>query len=283
MLLRKFDPGQFLSMVQKESITATLMVPTLVTMISRLENLNEFDRSTVVSFQFGAAPSPLKLLQEIGKIFPNANAFHCYGITETTATASYLPAAEFKKKMGSVGKKGQGYINTELRVVREDGTDVNAAEVGEIIIRGPNVMHGYYKNDEETEKVFFEEDWYKTGDMGTFDEEEYLFIVDRKKDMIISGGENIYCPEVESVLSSHPKISDVAIIGVADELWGEVVRAIIVVKQGEKISEQEIIAYANTKLAGYKRPKDVVFVDDIPVSGSGKILKTVLREKYGNS
>jgi len=282
VLMRKFDPTQFLSLVQREKITATLMVPTLVTMISRLENLGEFDRSTLVSFQFGAAPSPMKLLDEIGIIFPNANASHCYGITETAATASYLPAAEFKKKMGSVGRKGQGYINTELRIIKEDGKDVSADEVGEIIIRGPNVMLGYYKNEKETEKAFFEGDWYKTGDMGMFDEDGYLFIVDRKKDMIISGGENIYCPEVESVLAGYPKVADAAVIGVADELWGEVVRAIIVVKPGETLDEQEVIEYANTKLAGYKRPQSVVFVDSLPVSGSGKVLKTVLREKYGN-
>jgi len=281
VMTRSFDPAKFLGLVQREKTTATLMVPTQITMLTRVPNIDQYDRNSLAAFQFGAAPSGRKLLQEIGSVFPRANSTHCYGITETSATASYLPATEFRKKMGSVGKKGQGYMNIEVRVLNAELQDVKPLEVGEIIIRGPNVMMGYYKDPEATAAAFYEGGWYKTGDMGMYDQDGYLFIVDRKKDMIISGGENIYSPEVENILTSHPKIAEAAVIGVPDELWGEVVRAIVVPKSGQELREQEIIDYCRTKLAGYKCPKSVVLLKALPVSGAGKVLKTVLRAQYG--
>ena len=281
VLTRSFDAARFLGLVQQEKTMATLMVPTQITMLTRAPNLDQYDRSSLTAFSFGAAPSGLKLLQEIHSVFPNADATHCYGITETSATASYLPASEFRKKMGSVGKKGHGYINIELRVLNHELKDVKPLEVGEIIIRGPNVMMGYYKDPDATAAAFYEGGWYKTGDIGMIDEDGYLFIVDRKKDMIISGGENIYCPEVEGVLNSYEKIAEASVIGVPDDLWGEVVRAIVVSKPGEELTEQEVIDYCKAQLSGYKCPQSIVFVKTLPVSGTGKVLKTVLREQYG--
>jgi acyl-CoA synthetase (AMP-forming)/AMP-acid ligase II len=281
VMTRSFDPARFLSLVQQEKTTATLMVPTQITMLTRLPNLDQYDRSTLVSFQFGAAPSGLKLLQEIGSVFPNADSTHCYGITETSATASYLPASEFRKKMGSVGKKGHGYMNIEVRALNDELKDVQPREVGEIIIRGPNVMMGYYKNPEATAAAFYEGGWYRTGDMGMYDEDGYLYIVDRKKDMIISGGENIYCPEVENVLAGHEKIAEAVVIGFPDDLWGEVVRAIVVLRPGRELTEQEVIEHCGAKLAGFKCPKSVIFVNALPVSAAGKVLKTVLRAQFG--
>lgn len=283
VMTRSFDPAKFLALVQREKTTATLMVPTQITMLTRVPNIDQYDRNSIAAFQFGAAPSGLKLLQEIGSVFPKASSTHCYGLTETSATASYLPAAEFLKKMGSVGKKGQGYMNIEVRVLNEELKDVKPREVGEIVIRGPNVMMGYYKDPEATAAAFYEGGWFKTGDMGMYDEDGYLFIVDRKKDMIISGGENIYSPEVENALTSHPKIAEASVIGVPDELWGEVVRAIVVPRTGQELREQEIIEYCRTKLAGYKCPKSVVLVKALPVSAAGKVLKTVLRAQYGKA
>jgi acyl-CoA synthetase (AMP-forming)/AMP-acid ligase II len=283
VLMKSFDPIRFLATIQEEKTTATLMVPTQITMLTRVPDLNQYNRDSIVPFQFGAAPSGLKLLQEIKAIFPNADPQHCYGITETSATASYLPGSEFQKKMGSIGKKGHGYINIEVKVLNEQLEDVKPGEVGEIIIRGPNVMMGYYKNPEATSEAFYEGGWYKTGDMGIYDEEGYLFIVDRKKDMIISGGENIYCPEVESILTSHPKIAEASAIGYPDDLWGEVVRAIVVKKAGQDLTEQEVIEYCTTKMAKYKVPKSVVFLNALPVNAAGKVLKRVLREQYGKA
>lgn len=281
VLSRSFDPEAFLKTIEAEQISATLMVPTQITMLTRVPDINRFDRSSVGPFQFGAAPSGMKMLRDIAMVFPNSDPQHCYGITETTATASYLPGAEFAKKMGSVGKKGHGYINIEVRVLNESQDDVKPGEVGEIIIRGPNVMMGYYKNPEATADAFYEGGWYKTGDMGVYDDDGYLYIVDRKKDMIISGGENIYCPEVESILSLHPKIAAAAVIGYPDELWGEVARAIVVPEPASGVSAQEIIDYCRERMAKYKVPKSVVFVDALPTNAAGKVLKTVLRELYG--
>lgn len=281
VMSRTFDPEVFLNTIEREKITATLMVPTQITMLTRVSDLDRFDRSSVGPFQFGAAPSGLKMLRDIATVFPNSDPQHCYGITETTATASYLPGAEFAKKMGSIGKKGRGYINIEVRVLNEKLNDVAPREVGEIIIRGPNVMMGYYKNPQATADAFYEGGWYKTGDMGQYDEDGYLYIVDRKKDMIISGGENIYCPEVESILSLHPNISAAAVIGYPDDLWGEVVRAIVVPEPNTGITEQGIIDYCKDRMAKFKVPKSVVFVDALPTNAAGKVLKTLLRELYG--
>ena len=281
LLTRNFDATMFLKLIQREKATATLMVPTQITMLTRVPNLEQYDRRSLTALSFGAAPSGLKLLEEIRSLFPNADSTHAYGITETCATASYLPASEFQEKMGSVGKKGHGYINIELKVLNQELNDVEPLEVGEIIIRGPNVMIGYYKDPDATAAAFHEGGWYKTGDMGMFDEDGYLFIVDRKKDMIISGGENIYCVEVEAVLKSYKKIDEASVIGVPDDLWGEVVRAIVVPKRGEELTELEVIDHCKTQLSSYKCPKNVVFVDTLPISAAGKVLKPVLREQYG--
>ncbi len=281
IMTRAFDPAKFLALIQREGATATLMVPTQITMLTRVENIEQYDRNSIAAFQFGAAPSGLKLLQEIGTVFPRANCAHCYGITETCATASYLPAAEFQKKMGSVGRKGHGYLNIEVKVLDEGCREVKPREVGEIVIRGPNVMMGYYKDPEATTAAFYEGGWYKSGDLGMYDEDGYLFIVDRKKDMIISGGENIYSPEVENVLTGHPRIAEASVIGFPDDLWGEVVRAIVVPSPGQELTAEEVIEYCKTRLAGFKCPKSVVFVKALPVNAAGKVLKTVLRAQYG--
>lgn len=279
VLVRHFDPRLFLTLVDEEKPTATLMVPTLITMLSRFSELERFDRGSIQCFMIGAAPSPVKLLQDIRRIFPNADVSHIYGLTETCATASYLPARHFTEKMGSVGK---GYINTEIRIVDETGGDVSSGTTGEIVVRGPNVMAGYYKDPVATGEAFLEGGWVKTGDLGRFDREGCLYVADRKKDMIISGGENVYSPEVEAVLLAHEKIAEAAAIGVADELWGEVVRAIVVPMQGAALTEQEVIDFCNTRLAGFKRPRSVLFADSLPMSGANKVLKRILREKYGN-
>ncbi len=277
-LVRQFEPGRFLTLVEQEKPTATFMVPTLVAMLSRFPDLERFDRSSLSCVMVGAAPSPVKLLREIRSIFPGAEVIHIYGLTEACATVSYLPAREFTARMGSVGK---GYINTEIRVVNESGGDAGPGQAGEIAVRGPNVMAGYYKNPGATAEAFLDGGWVRTGDLGRFDRDGYLYVVDRKKDVIISGGENIFCPEVEAVLLEFEKIAEAAVIGVPDELWGETVRAVVVPKPGATVTEQEVIDFCGARLAGFKRPRSVVVVDSLPMSGSNKILKGVLRERYG--
>ncbi|MGB9904036.1 MAG: class I adenylate-forming enzyme family protein, partial [Desulfotomaculales bacterium] len=240
-------------------------------------DLEKFNRNSIVCLMIGAAPSPFKLFEEINRVFPKAEVIHCYGLTESAATASYLPSKDFLRKPGSVGK---GYLNTEIRIINEQGEDVPVNEVGEIVVRGPNVMKGYYQDPRATEEAFFCGEWLRTGDLGRFDEDGYLYIVDRSKDMIISGGENVYSQEVENVLCANEKIAEAAVIGVPDEVYGEVVKAVVVPKPGVKITEQEVIDFCRERLAGFKRPRSVVFVESLPKSSANKVMKRVLREKY---
>jgi fatty-acyl-CoA synthase len=167
----------------------------------------------------------------------------------------------------------------EVRIVDDEDRDVPQGEVGELICRGPNVMKGYYKDPEATREVLIG-GWLHTGDLARMDEEGFIYIVDRKKDLIVSGGENIYPREIEEVLYHHPKIQEAAVIGVPDPLWGESVNAIVVLKKGETMKEEEVIEYCKNHLASYKKPKSVEFVEDLPRNPSGKVLKTALREKY---
>jgi fatty-acyl-CoA synthase len=167
----------------------------------------------------------------------------------------------------------------EVRIVDDQGRDLPTGEVGELICRGPNVMKGYYKDEEATQEAL-RGGWLHTGDLARMDEKGFVYIVDRKKDMIVSGGENIYPREIEEILYSHPKIDDAAIIGVPDPFWGESVRAVLVLKEGERMIEEEVIEYCKSHLASYKKPKSVEFVKSLPRNPSGKVLKTLLRERY---
>ena len=168
-------------------------------------------------------------------------------------------------------------MNIELRVVDEEMNDVPVGEIGEIVYRGPSVMKEYYKNKAATEEAF-KGGWFHSGDLDRMDEEGFIYVVDRKKNMLISGGENIYPAEVEAVLLAHPVIIDCAVIGVPDQAWGESVKAIVVLKPGENLTEEEVIAYCGSKLASYKKPKEVEFTKELPRNASGKVLKQVLRK-----
>jgi fatty-acyl-CoA synthase len=174
---------------------------------------------------------------------------------------------------------GKAFVNTEIRIVDDEGGDLPQGRVGEILVRGPNVMEGYYKELEATAETI-KDGWLHTGDLGRFDEEGFLTIVDRKKDMIISGGENIYPKEIEEVLYTHPKILEAAVIGVPDPLWGEKVHAVVALKDGEDMTKDEVIGYCKSRIASFKKPKSVEFVQRIPRSSTGKLLKTELRRKW---
>ncbi len=196
-------------------------------------------------------------------------------MTESAATITTLKPKDVLRKMASVGKP---FVNVEVRLVDEKGRDVPVGEVGEILARGPNMMMGYYKDPQATEEAL-RHGWLHTGDLGRLDEEGFLYIVDRKKDMIISGGENIYPREIEEVLYRHPKILEAAVIGLPDPVWGERVHAVVVLKEGESMSEEEVIDFCKQHIASFKKPKSVEFVDRLPRSPAGKVLKRLLREK----
>jgi acyl-CoA synthetase (AMP-forming)/AMP-acid ligase II len=199
-------------------------------------------------------------------------------MTEAGTVSSLNPKFALTK-MASVGKAA---VNTEMRLVNEDDKDVTVGEVGEILVRGPTVMTGYYKDQEATSHAI-RDGWMHTGDFGRLDEDGFLYIVDRKKDMIITGGENVYPREIEEVLYRHPKILEAAVIGLPDPVWGEKVHAVIAVKDGELLNEQDVINYTKENLSSFKKPKSIRFVDRLPRSPTGKVLKYVIREREKDS
>jgi acyl-CoA synthetase (AMP-forming)/AMP-acid ligase II len=212
-------------------------------------------------------------------LFPNASVYEGYGSTEAGPVCALAPN-ETPKEKGSVGRPS---IFTRIKIVDDQGTPLPPGETGEIVVNGPHVATGYHTNKEETEAAF-RDGWFHTGDMGKLDEDGFLYMMDRKKDMIKTGGENVYSREVEEVLLRHPAVEEAAVIGVPHERWGEAIKAIIVVKKGVKIKEQELIEFCKTHMASYKKPTAVVFVESIPKTETGgKISKRLLRERYGQA
>jgi acyl-CoA synthetase (AMP-forming)/AMP-acid ligase II len=224
----------------------------------------------------GAEAMPVETKRKLLELFPNAKLGETYGMTESAATITTLNPEHVLTKMASVGKP---FVNVEIRLVDGDGRDVAQGQVGEILFRGPNTMMGYYKDPEATRETL-KDGWLHTGDLGRLDDEGFLYIVDRKKDMIITGGENIFPREIEEVLYAHPKILEAAVIGVPDPEWGEKIHAVVALKEGQRLTEQEIIDYTVEHIASFKKPKSVQFVDRLPRSAAGKVLKRVLKEAY---
>ena len=228
---------------------------------------------------YGAAPIPVELLKQAMAVFP-CGFQQVYGLTETTGAITLLPPEDHDpndaRKLLSCGYAQKG---VELRIVGHDGQDLGPSQVGEIAVRSAQVMRGYWKLPEATARTI-QGDWLFTGDAGYLDERGYLYIYDRVKDMIVSGGENIYPAEVESALFGHPGVADVAVIGVPDERWGEAVKAIVVKKQGAELTPGALIGWARERIAGYKLPKSVDFVEALPRNPTGKILKRELRKPY---
>ncbi|RLB36634.1 MAG: acyl-CoA synthetase, partial [Deltaproteobacteria bacterium] len=217
----------------------------------------------------------LETKKRLLKLFPNAKLGETYGMTESAATITTLDPDQVLRKMASVGK---AFVTTQVRLVDDEDRDIPPGRVGEVISRGPNVMVGYYKDPEATAETL-RGGWLHTGDLGRVDEEGFLYIVDRKKDMIITGGENIFPREIEEVLYAHPKILEAAVIGLPDPQWGERVHAVVVLKEGQQMTEEEVIDYCKANLASFKKPKSVEFVDLLPRSAAGKVLKRVLRDE----
>ena len=269
-------PENIMTAIQEEKIQSVGLVPALWNWIVNHPNFKDYDLSSLEQGTTGAAPMPLELKRKIVELFPNMRLSEAFGMTETTASGTIAAHEDFMAKQGTVGKVT---INVEIRVVDDDDNDVPVGEVGEIVYRGPTVLKEYYKMPEATSEAF-KGGWFHSGDLVRQDEDGFIYVVDRKKDMIISGGENIYPAEIEEVLYTHPKILEAAVIGVPDPDWGESVKAIVVSKQGETLTEEEAIEHCKKNLASYKKPKSVDFVDALPRNPQGKVLKFALREKY---
>ena len=276
-LHRSFDPLTVLQAIERDRLTHLHFVPTMIQALIDHPEFSSFDLSSVETLLYAAAPMPVSLLRraltKFGPVFVGA-----WGMTEGGGT--FLPKhahdPDNPRLLASIGQMQQ---YGEMRIVGDDGRDCEPGQPGEIRIKSRHQFSGYWNMPEATAEAIVE-GWLKTGDMGYFDEHENLFLVDRRKDMIISGGENIYSIEVENALAEHAAVASVAVIGVADGRWGEAVRAIVVVKSGMSATEAELIAHAGELIAGYKKPKSVVFADALPVLASGKIDKKALRVQF---
>ena len=279
ILLREVVPQQILDAIGRYRVTKACFVPAVILFLMQCPGIRDADLSSLQLILYGASPIPSALLGSALEVFKCQFA-QFYGLTETTAAITCLTPEEHadpsSERLLSCGRALNG---VEIRVVGPGGENLPPGRVGEIVCRTPSVMKGYWNLPEETAKAF-DSAWFHTGDAGYLDEAGFLYIYDRVKDMIISGGENIYPAEVESALYGHPAIADVAVIGVPDEHWGEAVKAIVVLKPDSHASEAEIIAYARERIAGYKLPKSIDFVAALPRTPSGKILKRELRERY---
>jgi acyl-CoA synthetase (AMP-forming)/AMP-acid ligase II len=276
IILRKFDPESMLRIIEEEGVTLISGAPALFNMLLQYPDSKRFDTSSVTKCTAGSDKLPMEVKKRLLEFFPNIKGvYDVYGCTEASPSIAILNARDSLRKDGSVGRP---LPFLDARVIDEGGGSVSAGEVGELICRGPNVMEGYYGNPEGTAEAI-RDGWLYTGDLARMDEEGFLYIVDRKKDMILSGGENIYPRELEEVLIRHPAVVDVTVVGVPDPDWGEAVKAFIVRKDEVSLDEETVVNYCKEHLASYKKPKHVEFISTIPRNPSGKVLKRLLREK----
>jgi len=275
-----FDPVAMVDLLERERVSSCFFVPAQWAAIVAVPGLADRDLSALRRCSWGAAPASTTLLRAMIDAFPQADIVTAFGQTECSPVTCLLRGEDAIRKIGSIGRP---IVNVEARIVDDAMDDVPRGAVGEIVYRGPLVMSGYWGKPEETAEAF-RGGWFHSGDLVREDEDGYLFVVDRVKDMIISGGENIYCAEVENVLAAHPKIAEVALIGVPDAKYGEAPLAVVVARDpADPPVAADVEAFCRERLAAYKRPRDVVLVDVLPRNPSGKVLKTRLREDHGGA
>ena len=273
-ILPVFDPENVLATMARERVTVQFLVPVMWAALLAVPGFDNYDLSALALAVTGGAPCPLPVLEYFhGKSMPFQESF---GMTEI-AGGSILDADHVKEKAGSIGRP---YFHLRARIVDEKDLDVPAGEVGELVVYGPNVFAGYWGLPEATAEAF-RGGWFHTGDMGRMDAEGFITLVDRKKDMIISGGENVYPIEVEQVLYRHPAVREVAVVGVPHARWGETPIAVVALKDGAQVTGEDLIGYARERLAHYKCPTRVEYVEELPRTASGKVLKTTLRKDFG--
>jgi len=282
ILVREFVPEQVLEILEGESVTNAIFVPTMLQMLVAVPGAAERDYSALRSIAYGASPITTPVLKDALRTF-RCSFYGVYGLTESTGGVVQLdpedhdPGGPREYLLRSAGRPLPW---VELRVVDPaTGAVLQRGQIGEVWLRAPNVTPGYFERPEETAAALTPDGWLRTGDGGYLDEEGYLFLTDRIKDMIVSGGENVYPVEVEEALAHHPGVAEVSVVGVPDTRWGETVKAFVVLRPGRTCSSDELVAFARGRLAGYKVPRLVEFVDDLPRTPSGKVLKRALRER----
>ena len=279
VILPGFSLPEFFQLIEREKISAFFAVPTVFLRMVEHPNFLDYDLGSVRLLFTGGAVTSIELKEKIMKAFPRATLDDLMGLTEGGPLTTFLPHRDALRKPGSIGR---AHFSQMVRVVNDRGEDVRGDEVGEIIVKGPAVMKKYYKNPEATARAL-RDGWLYTGDLARVDEEGFQYLAVRRTDLIVSGGENIYPAEVEKILLDHPKIKDAAVIGVKDEEWGERVTAVVVPGEREKPAEEEILAFCRERLAGYKRPRRVVFVEELPKNQLGKVLYKELRNRFDPS
>jgi acyl-CoA synthetase (AMP-forming)/AMP-acid ligase II len=283
IILPGFDEQQILTTIERERVNSLLLIPTMLYRLLMFPDLKAYDLSSVNRIWYGTAPMAVDRLKEGIRRFGNVFRQN-YGMTEIAQPITYLGPEDHivdgteaqMKRLSSAGRPAMG---VEVKVVDQDGGQVKPGEIGEILLKSNKLFKAYWKMPEETAAAF-KDGWFHTKDMATVDEEGFVYIVDRKSDMIISGGFNVYPREVEEVIMAHPGVAETAVIGVPDDIWGEAVKAFIVPREGVKLTEEEIIQYCRDKLAGYKKPKSVDFVKEIPKNVYGKINRRELKEIF---
>jgi fatty-acyl-CoA synthase len=276
VVLPRPDPAAILAGIEREQATKLFCPPTVWIGLLRHPDFDWRDLSSLRKGYYGASAMPVEVLREIMDRLPNVRLFNFYGQTEMSPMATLLRPEDQLRKAGSAGRAA---LNVETLVVDDADRPVPAGVVGEIVHRSPHAMLGYWNDPEKTAETFAN-GWFHSGDLGVFDAEGYLSVVDRKKDMIKTGGENVASREVEEVLYAHPAVQEVAIFGVPDPKWIEAVTAAVVLREGQRLAPEELITYCRERLAGFKAPKHVVVLDALPKNASGKILKRELRSSF---
>ncbi|MDA8369193.1 MAG: long-chain-fatty-acid--CoA ligase [Nocardiopsaceae bacterium] len=278
VILPAFVPRDTLKAIAEHQVTDALLVPTMMQMIVDLPEASSYDLSSVTNVLYGTSPISEKLLQRIRGTFSGAAFMSAYGMTELSPIATILTDADHEtpELRRSAGRSA---AHSEVRIVDADDNELPRGSVGEVVVRGDHMMLGYWQREEETAQAL-RGGWMHTGDGGYMDENGYVFIVDRIKDMIVSGGENVYSIEVENALAHHPAVSACAVIGIPDEQWGEKVHAVVVLHPDHQPGAAELQDFCRKTIAGYKVPRSFAFVDSLPLSGAGKILKRELRKQY---
>ncbi len=285
--LPQFTPGAVAAAIERHRVTIVHWVPTMVRMFTESPDIQGCDLSSLRLLLYGSSPMPEEWMRAARQSFPRVEFCQSYGLTETSPILAVLDHASHRRcfessDMSLLRSVGLPVAGVELRIVDDQDRPLSAGETGEVIVRGPNVSSGYLNRDEDNAQAF-RGGWFHTGDVGRLDEEGRLYLVDRMKDMIISGGENVYSSEVEQVLHRHPGISEAAVIGVPDELLGEALFAVIAPKPGTTLTPEEIIRHCREHIGGYKIPRQMTFIDALPRTALGKVQKAALRETYGVS
>jgi acyl-CoA synthetase (AMP-forming)/AMP-acid ligase II len=291
VMMRQFEVKEWLKTAQNENVTRAMLVPTMLKWLIEDPDFHNYDLSSLGVITYGAAPMPLHVIQKAIEEMPGVRFINAFGQTETASTITTLGPedhviegtdADKEKKLKRLAASiGRPLPDVEVKIVNEKGSALQANRVGEIYARGPRMMTGYWGDADKSAQVITTDGWLRTGDKGWMDEDGYIYLAGRGDDMIIRGGENISPQEVEEVLHAHPKIDEAAVIGIPHPEWGQEPCAVVVLKKGEAADKQEIMTFCRSRLAGFKRPGSVIFVDSLPRNPMGKVLKKKLREKYG--